>query len=123
GCDGPAEAEGITDREHPVTDSGLAVGQLREREVRSTLDLDQGDVGTRIGADYLGAEGLAVIGGHFDLVGTINHVVVGDGIAVGRNKEAGALTGYHATSTARGTPQAGRQAILSAEATEEALHR
>src|SRR4029077_17084223 len=82
-----------------------------------------GDVGTRVSADHLGGEGLAVVGGHFDLVGAINHVVVGDGIAVSRNKKSGTLAGHHATAAARGTPQAGRQAILSAEATEEAFHR
>src|SRR6185312_9566315 len=37
GRDGAAETKGIADREHPVTDPRLALGELGEREVRTAL--------------------------------------------------------------------------------------
>src|SRR6202030_638088 len=46
----------------------------------------------------------------------------GDGKAVSRNEEAGALPGHGATAT-RSAPHAGWQTIRAAEAAEEALHR
>src|SRR5207302_7453124 len=67
GRDGAAEAERITDRQHPVADPGFSLRKLGEREVRTAFDLDQGDVGARVGADYLGGIGLAVVGRDFDL--------------------------------------------------------
>src|ERR1700726_1688147 len=122
GRDSAAEAEGIADREHPITDPGLAIRKLGKREVRAALDLDQGEVGTRIGADHLGLVDLAVVGGHFDLVGAVDHVVVGDGIPVSGNEEAGTLAG-HGVAAARSATHPWRQTVWSAEATEEALHR
>src|SRR6185437_3461660 len=71
---------------------------------------------------HLRLVGLAVIGRHFDLVGAVDHVIVGDGKAVSGNEEAGALPGYRAMS-ARTTAQARGQAIRTAEAAEETLHR
>ena len=101
---------------------GLPSDKLREREVRAALDLDQGEVGARIGADHLGGVGLAVVGRDLDLVGAVDDVVVGHGIAVGRDEEAGALARSRPRPRAD-HPQARRQAIRSAEAAEEALHR
>src|SRR5664279_5206110 len=122
GGDGAAEAERIADREHPVADPGFALRKLCEREARAAVDLDQRNVAARVGADHLRAVGLAVIGRDFNLVGAIDHVIVGDRITVGGNEEAGALTG-HAPMSARAAAQTRRQAIRSAEAAEEALHR
>ena len=99
-----AEAEGIADREHPVADARLAVRQLGKREVRAALDLDQREVGARVGADHLGGVGLAVIGRDFDLAGAVDDVVVGDGIAVGGNEEAGALA-HDRRDCRRGRPR------------------
>ena len=81
GGHGAAEAERIADREHPVADARLAVRKLGEREVGAALDLDQREIGARIGADHLGRVGLAVVGGDLDLVGAVDHVVVGHGIS------------------------------------------
>src|ERR1019366_8832466 len=75
GRDGAAEAERITDREHPVADPGLAVRKLGEREVRAAFDLNQCYVSPRVGADHLRGIGLAVVSRDFDLVGAI---VLGD---------------------------------------------
>src|SRR6185369_12442996 len=123
GGHGAAEAERVTNRQHPVADPRLAVGQFGEREILAAFDLDQRQVGARIGADYLRGEGLAVVHRDFDLVGAIDHVVVGHGIAVGRDEETGPLTRHRATAATRSAAQAGRQAIRTAEAAEEALHR
>src|SRR6476646_10088056 len=121
GGHGATEAERVTDREHPVADPRLAIGKLGEREVSTAGDLDQREVGARIAADHLRGIGLAVVHGHFDLVGAVDHVVVGHGKAVGRDEEAGTLAG-HRTTTA-GSAHAGGQAIRSAETLEEAFHR
>src|SRR5439155_433075 len=83
---GSAEAERIADREHPIADPELALRKLGERTVRTALDLDQRDVGARVGADHLRGKGLAVVGRDFDLVGAIRHVVVGHSIAIGRDE-------------------------------------
>ena len=72
---------------------GALIGEIHMGEVGAALDLDQGDVGTRIGADHLRAIGLAVIGSDLDGFGLVDHVVVGYGIAVGRDEETGALSG------------------------------
>src|SRR5205823_8910601 len=122
GGHGAAEAERIAYREHPVADPRLAVGQLGEGEILAALDLDQRQISALIGADYLRGKGLAVVHRDFDLVGAVDHVIVGYGKAVRRDEETGTLAGYW-TTAARSTAQAGRQAIRTAEAAEEALHR
>ena len=117
GGHGAAESERIADREHPIADARRAVGKLHEREVLA-VDLDQGKVGARIGADDLRRIGLAVVGRDLHVLGILHDVIVGDGIAVGGDEEAGALAGddvMAATFTLA--------AIRHAEATEEALHR
>jgi hypothetical protein len=118
---GAAEAERITDRQHPIADPRLAVGKLGEREIRAALDLDQRKVGALVGPDHLGGVGLAVVCRDLDLVGAVDHVVVGHGIAVSRDEEAGALA-LHDPAAAATALQA-RDTIRSAEAAEEALHR
>src|SRR5438034_10879214 len=123
GGHGAAEAERVTDREHPIADPGLALRKLGEREVRTALDLDQRDVGARVGADHLRGKGLAVVGRDFDLVGAIHHVVVGHSIAIGRDEETGTLTGQRPAAATGSAAQARGQAIRSAKAAEEALHR
>ena len=62
GRHGAAEAERIADREHPVADARGLSDELHIGE-RAALDLDQREIGARIGADHLGLVGLAVVGG------------------------------------------------------------
>src|SRR5262249_57447527 len=50
-----AEAKRIADREHPVADARGLVREADVGEVAAALDLDQGDVGARIGADHFGS--------------------------------------------------------------------
>ncbi len=72
-----------------------------EREVVAAVDLDQRQVGARIGADDLGGVGLAVVGRDLDGLGLVDHVVVGHGVAVGGDEEARALAGDEAAAAAR----------------------
>src|SRR5581483_11136026 len=48
-----------------------------------------------IGADHLGGVDLAVVGRDLDRLCMVDHVVIGDGIAVSGNEEPGADTGDH----------------------------
>src|SRR4029079_12057193 len=50
GSDRSAETERIADREHPIANPGIFLGEVDERELLAVcLHLDQSDVGTRIG--------------------------------------------------------------------------
>ncbi len=120
---GAAEAERVADRQHPVADPRFGVGKLGEREIGAAGDLDQCKVSARIGADHLRRIGLAIVHRDFDLVGAVDHVVVGHGKTVSRDEEAGTLAGHRATTATGAAAHAGGQAIRSAEALEEALHR
>src|SRR6185437_8572619 len=99
GRHGATKAERIANSKHPISDPWIAVRKLGKREVRAALDLDQGQVSTRVAPDHLRLEDPAVVGRYFDLVGAINHVIVGHGVTVGGNKEAGTLAGDDAAST------------------------
>ena len=90
GSHGAAEAEGIAYRKHPVTDARRMVGKLHVAEVVA-VDLDQREVGARIGADDLGRIGLAVVSRDLNVLGVLHDVIVGDGVAVGSDEEAGTL--------------------------------
>src|SRR5579872_2231386 len=52
--------------------------------------LDYRKVGQRIGADQLGLHDLSVAHGDADVDCAINHVVIGDDVAVGRNNDSAA---------------------------------
>lgn len=47
------------------------------------LDLDQREIGSRIGTDHSGIERAVVVERHIEAVGAFDHMVVGDNIAVG----------------------------------------
>ena len=100
GGHGAAETERIADREHPVADPRRLVGEPHVREV-AAVDLDQREVGARIGADHLGRIGLAVVERDLDGRGVLDDVVVGHGIAVGRDQEARALAADEAAAARR----------------------
>src|SRR6185369_1063876 len=102
GGDGTAEAERITDRQYPVANARGFVGELHVGEWPA-LDLDQCEIGARVGADNFGIVSLAVVRGDLDGVGLFDNVVVRDRVSVGRNDEARALAGDHATRTAATT--------------------
>src|SRR5262245_21344521 len=120
GRHGPAEAERITDRQHPIADARRLVGELHIREIAAALDFDKCNVGARIGTDYLRGVGFPVVGSHLHRIGLIDDVVVGHGVTVGADKEAGALAGHEALAR----PAArllGIKSLRRAEAAEEAF--
>src|SRR5579885_349831 len=89
-----AEAEGIAYCKHPVADARRAACELDPREAAAlTVDLQEREVGARIGADHLRGVGLAVFGLHVDFAGVFDNVIVRHDVAVSRNEEAGALAG------------------------------
>jgi hypothetical protein len=105
------------DGEHPIADAGLSVRKLHVGEV-AAFNLDQRQVRFRVGANDLGRVGLSIIGRDLNLVGLVDHVVVGYRVTICRDEEAGALAGHHAAPL---RPPAARQ--LVAELTEEAVER
>ena len=67
------------------------IGEFHVGKIVLAVDLDQSEIGLRIGADHLGGVDCAVVGRHLHRVGVIDHVIVGHGIAVRRDEEAGAF--------------------------------
>ncbi|MNQ61493.1 hypothetical protein D3C85_758080 [compost metagenome] len=83
------EAEGRTDGQHPAAHLELVgLADLHDRQILA-LDLEQGDVGTRIGADELGFELAAVGQAHDDFIGIGHHMVIGQDVAFLGDDEAG----------------------------------
>ena len=83
--DGVAETERIADREHDVADLQRVDGRrsVIARQVVA-IDLEHGEVGFGIGAAHLGERPLAAVGQHdLDVVGAVDHVMVGEHVAVG----------------------------------------
>ena len=79
-----AEAERVANREHEVADSH-SLGVADRHVGQSTgLDLDDGNIGSGIRADYLCIKHFAVDRRNLDLVRLVHHVVVGEDIAVFR---------------------------------------
>ena len=87
----PAEAKRIADCEHPITDAGVLLREFHVWELLRSLDLEQGHIGARIGPDQGRGKFIAVLERHRNVLGVLNHVVVGDKVSVRRNKEARAL--------------------------------
>ena len=93
GGDGFAEAERIADRDDPIADARLMLGEFHVREGLVGVDLDEGNVGLRVGADDLGLVFGAIVGGDLHGLGVFDDVVIGHRVAVGRNEEARAFAG------------------------------
>ena len=86
------EAERVADGDHPVADRER-VGVAERRPTGSgclALDLEHGEVGLRVAAEHLGGQLAAVAQRDGDLLGVLDHVVVGEHDAVGADDEAGA---------------------------------
>src|SRR6202043_899677 len=73
--------------------SDLLVSKFDVRKVLLAIDLDQREVGLLVGAYNLGGIDRTVIGRHLHGSGMVDDVVVGHGIAVGRNEKARAFPG------------------------------
>ena len=89
--DAVVEAERRTDCHHPLTGAQLA--RVTDLHGRQTLrvDLDHRDIGALVTADHLRGE-LAPVGqAHRDVRGAIDHVRIGENVAVGRHDETRAF--------------------------------
>ena len=103
------EPIGVADRAHPFADAqaiGVAEGEGRQAQ---RADLEEGEVGGRIGADERGRE-LALVGeADADPVGRSDDVVVGEDEALGIHDEARALSA--ARTLAVGVVERARAAV------------
>src|SRR4051794_8101922 len=91
--DGVLEAERAADRDRAVADlDAVRVGERQRVQLGlGRVDLDDGDVGRRVGADDLRARGLAVGEGDGDRGRAVDDVLVGGDVAVRVDHEARAL--------------------------------
>ena len=85
-----AEAKGITKGQHGL--SGMQRGRVANRNVGKVraINLDYGQIGERIGADQLRRQDATIAERNLDIGGAIDHVVVGNDVAIGRNNDAAA---------------------------------
>ena len=72
-----------------------------EGELLARIDLDQRQIGFRIGADNLGRIGGAILGSNLDRFGMIDDMIVGYRITVRGDEEAGAHAGDSSMSERR----------------------
>jgi hypothetical protein len=112
GGDGATETERIADRKNPVTNPRRAIRQLHKWEI-AAVDFDEREIGARIGADNLGAMGLAVVGGDLNVFRIVHDVVIGHRVTVTRDEKAGPLAGDHLVTVR----------VRHAETPEETLER
>ncbi len=83
------EAERVPDRDDEVAGQDrVRVTERQRRKILRIRDLDQRQVGLRVLTDDLRVAHLAVGEVDLDLVDAVDHVVVGDDVAVGRDHEA-----------------------------------
>ena len=79
---GFADAEGVADGQHDVADfDALAVGKGDGRQAAG-IHLEHGEVGLWVIAQHLGSEGASVVKCHLHLVGVLDHVMIGEDVAV-----------------------------------------
>ena len=86
-----AEAERVAHRHHPRADLGRARSQLHERQVGAIGDLEQCEIGAFVRTHDLGVELGSIIQQDLHIDGVVDHVIIGDDVAVRRDDEAGAL--------------------------------
>src|SRR5690606_30071799 len=93
GGDRSAEAEGIANRDDPIANPNRrVVGKVNIGEVPPfAVYLEHGEIRPRIGADQLGVEFVAIVHDHGEGTAFLDHMVVGDEVAVTGNEEAGTL--------------------------------
>ena len=92
--DGLADAERVADRQHHVSDARLLHVAEHDHRQAPGLDPDHGEVGFGIGADDIGRRLAAIGQADLDLVGALDHVVVGQDVAVGADDHARAQAGH-----------------------------
>ena len=95
GGGGVVVAERVADGHHVLADGELVgIGEFHGLEVaRRVVELDDRKIGGGVSADERGGIHVAVGKRHLNLLGTGDHVVVGDDVAFGVDDGAGALGG------------------------------
>ena len=84
----------VADGEHHVAHVELfRVAEGDRVELAVGLDLQHREIGFRVASDDTGGQFAPVVEGPLDLVGGLDHVVVGEHIAFGRDDDAGAKAG------------------------------
>ena len=95
GGHGVGQAEGVADGDHQLAD--LHLGRVghgdRVKLGGGDADLDHGQIAVGIRADQLGIGGFAVREGDGDDRSALDHVVIGDDMAVRIPDKAGAFSG------------------------------
>src|SRR5712692_8849019 len=85
---GLSHSERVADCKHDVADAqGIGVAES-DRGDRPAFDLQDGDVGFRIGTDGFGFQFLTVNERYLDLVGRLDHVVIGENVSLGTHDHA-----------------------------------
>ena len=82
--DGVLQSERVADRDHVVADLELARIAERHGDQIRLLSLQYCDIGAFVAADDFGAESAVIEQGDGDLAGVLDHVVIGDDVAVFR---------------------------------------
>jgi hypothetical protein len=91
---GRADAEGVTDRHHPIADPGvIAVAEMGGGKRLFGHDFQQRQIGLGIAAHHPRRHRRAVLQGNGDLVAVLDHMIVGDDITGRVDDEAGAQRG------------------------------
>src|SRR5690606_19682589 len=80
--------ERVADRQHPFADAHCLRRTQRSGTQSVRLDLEHADIGVLVAADDLRLDDPAVEQAHRDLLGAIDHVMVGEDVAVTRHDEA-----------------------------------
>ncbi len=87
---GLSHAERVADGKHDIADAqGIGVAESDRRD-RPAFDLQHRDVRFGIGTDGFGFQLLAVDERYLDLVGRLDHVVIGENVPLGTHDHAGA---------------------------------
>ena len=111
---GVVQAQGVADGEHALADLELVgVPQRHGLEGPVGLDLDQRDVGARVGADDPRVVLALVVEPDLDLGGAGDDVVVGQHVAVRVDDESGAEGGGPAARVGFGLAARAQRAILT----------
>src|SRR6185295_17170693 len=123
GGDRLVEVERIADDHHPVADARpVAVAELEEAQAVAGVDLEQSDVGRRVDAlDLRRVVALAQVDA--DARRAVDHVVVGDHQAVGRDDEAAAARLLPAIAAAVVVLAAGASRSATVARAEEEFER
>ena len=93
GCHGRGQSQRVAYGQHPF--AHFQIVRIAEFDSRQLFGVDfyQSQVGRGVGTDYTTVEGTVIIQGNIQFVGTFDHVVVGDDIAIRGNDDTRAQSG------------------------------